>query len=57
MTVDEVLDHYKTQTALARKLGITKAAVSLWAQSKKIPLLRQFQIESLTRGKLKAERA
>jgi DNA-binding transcriptional regulator YdaS (Cro superfamily) len=36
-------------TILARKLGITQAAVSQW---KKIPLARAIQIEALTKGKI-----
>lgn len=56
MKLDQALQHYGSQTALAKALRITKAAVSLWAQDGKIPELRQYQIEALTKGKLKAER-
>lgn len=37
------------KTILARKLGISQAAVSQW---KKIPLARAIQIEALTNGEI-----
>jgi hypothetical protein len=54
MTFDEVMAHYRTPAATARALGITRAAVCQW-QGKRIPLLRQMQLEVLTAGALKRD--
>ncbi len=53
MTKDEAIAEFGTQTALAEALGITQGSISLW--SDKVPVLRQLQIEALTRGRLKAD--
>lgn len=55
MRFAEALQHYGTQAAIARALGIQPAAVAQWAAIKRIPLLRQHQIERLTGGALKAD--
>jgi len=53
MKKSEAVAHYKSMAALARALGITTAAVAQWDE---IPGPRQYQIEVLTDGALKAER-
>lgn len=53
MRTAEVLDHFKTQTAVAKRLGIKQASVSEWGEFP--PDRRQVQIERITRGALKAE--
>ena len=53
MKTKDVIEHYKTQTAVARALNIRDSAVSQWGEFP--PLLRQHQLEKLTGGKLKAE--
>jgi hypothetical protein len=53
MTTAEAIKHYKTQTKLAKKLGIEQGSVSGWGEYP--PPLRQLQIQQLTRGRLKAE--
>lgn len=53
MTKQEAVNHFGTQAALARALGIKKAAVSEWSE---IPIGRQCQIEILTSGMLVADR-
>lgn len=45
-----------TQEATAKALGVTQGAVSQWVQAGRVPLLRQYQIETLTHGALRAER-
>jgi hypothetical protein len=45
---------YGSRRKLAEALGVTVAAVSLWGDT--VPELRQYQLEVLTRGKLKAQR-
>src|SRR5712691_10492691 len=45
--------HYGSASKLARALGVKPAAVITWQE---IPRLRQYQLEVLTEGKLKADR-
>lgn len=52
LTKSDVIEFFGSASALASKLGITKQAVSLWGEA--IPEGRAWQIESITRGKLKA---
>ena len=52
MKKSEAIKHFGTATKLAKALGITKSAVSLWPE--KIPRGRAFEIQVLTKGKLKA---
>lgn len=54
MTKQEAVQHFKTGAKLAEALGITHQAVYDWGE--KVPAVRQYQIEVLTEGKLKAER-
>jgi len=49
---DEVLAYYGTQRQLAQALGITQAAVAQWRE---VPMLRQYQLERLTGGRLKVQ--
>ncbi len=53
MTTDEVVDYFETQEAVAKALGITQSAVSQWDD--RPPMLRQYQIQVLTRGELRAD--
>jgi DNA-binding transcriptional regulator YdaS (Cro superfamily) len=53
MKKSEAVAFYGTQAALAKALGIEPAAVSQWIE---IPEVRQYQIEVLTGGVLKADR-
>jgi hypothetical protein len=39
-----------TQTALAERLGLSRAAVSLWVQEGRVPLGRAYQIQVLSDG-------
>lgn len=56
MTLEQVLDHFEIKPgALAKKLGVTSGAVSQW-KAAGIPQGRQWQIEAMTGGKLKADR-
>lgn len=54
MKVDDVIAHFGTATAAARALGVTKGAVSQWVTAGQIPSLRQYQIERVTGGALRA---
>lgn len=56
MTYEEAIQHYQTQSALAKALGIKGPSVAEWKANGTIPLTRQYQIEVLSGGKLKADR-
>jgi DNA-binding transcriptional regulator YdaS (Cro superfamily) len=47
------VDHFKGKSNLAKALGISPASVSQWPDD--VPELRAYQIERLTKGKLKAD--
>lgn len=49
----DAINHYGSPTLLAKALGITLQAIGQWGEE--VPLLRQFQLESLTDGQLKAD--
>lgn len=53
MRTADVLEHFKTQKAVARALGISQPSVALWGEYP--PPARQLQIQKITRGRLKAE--
>lgn len=55
MTLTDVLEHFKAKPSeLAEKLGVTPGAISQWKDG--IPHGRQWQIEIMTGGALKASR-
>lgn len=53
MTKTQAIEHFGNASAVARALKVTRQSVCSW--SEEIPLLRQMQIEKLTKGKLKAD--
>lgn len=57
MDIEKVIEFFgKTDLECAEKLGVTKGAISQWRQDG-IPELRQYQIETLTGGRFKADRS
>lgn len=52
MKTETVIEYFKTKTALANALDVSKQAISEWKEI--VPFSRQLQIERLTKGKLKA---
>ena len=54
MNKQAAVDYFGSARALAKALNISEGAVSQWET---IPLLRQYQLEVLTSGKLVADRA
>jgi DNA-binding transcriptional regulator YdaS (Cro superfamily) len=54
MDVNDVVQFFGTASEAARRLGVTRAAVSIW-QRRGIPPGRQALIQLQTRGKLRAE--
>lgn len=55
MTVNEVIKFFGGVGATARAMGIKQPSVSKWRKNKRIPYLRQLDIEKHTEGKLKAD--
>ena len=54
MTFDQLIEHFGTQQKTADALGVKQPTVCGW-QDNGIPLGRQYQIQLLTAGRLKAE--
>jgi DNA-binding transcriptional regulator YdaS (Cro superfamily) len=54
MKLKDVLNHFGTQAALARALGMSQPSVNRWVQTKRIPYLRQCQIQVVTNGQFLA---
>ena len=54
MTTEEAVKFYGTKTAVADALGISKSCVTEWGNEP--PMLRQYQLQELTKGKLKLSR-
>jgi len=50
---NKIISHFGSHANLARALGVTRVAVSLW-RTDGIPPQRAIQIERLTGGKFKA---
>ena len=55
MSPQEAIQHFGSQSALAGALGLTQPTVSGWKNEGRIPYTRQFQLQVLTGGKLKAD--
>jgi transcriptional repressor of cell division inhibition gene dicB len=55
MLTANVIKHFGSQVAVARALKIKAPSVADWGRH--VPPLRQLQIEKLTGGKLRADRA
>lgn len=52
--IEDIVDHFGGQKALAVALDVTPAAVTYWVQDGALPARRAIQIERLTEGKFKA---
>lgn len=53
MRTQAAIDHFGGVQKLAAALGITRGAVYLWGST--VPELRQYQLERITDGALKAD--
>jgi len=53
MTMKKALKYFGTQAKIAEALKISQAAVSQWGD--KVPPLRQYQIERITKGELRVD--
>lgn len=56
MTPNQLTRHYGNGNRAARALGISRQAVRRWIAQGYVPETRQYQIEVLTGGKLRADR-
>jgi hypothetical protein len=52
MKTQDAIDFFGSREALAEKLGIDRSATHHWGDI--VPELRQYQIQVLSKGKLKA---
>jgi hypothetical protein len=53
MTTKEAIDHFGGVKPLAQALDIWPTGISRWKD--RPPMLRQYEIERITKGKLKAQ--
>ena len=51
---EEVIEHFGNQANLARELGVTRQAITLWKVLDAIPPGNAVEIERITNGKFKA---
>lgn len=55
MTPQEVIQHFGTQVKAAQALGIKQSSVAGWIKNGVVPEGRQYQIQLLTGGQLRAD--
>lgn len=53
MNIDDAVKYFGSKTKLAEALGIRPSAVTQWGSD--IPAVRQFQIQVISKNKLKAD--
>lgn len=56
MAPQDLLDHFGTQSEIARVLGCAQPSVFEWFEKGQIPEGRQYQIELATNGALRASK-
>lgn len=55
MTFAQLMKHFGTQTAVAKKLGVSQPCVANWAK-RGIPPLQQIKLNKVTDGALKVDK-
>lgn len=55
MTPQQVIEYFETQEKTAKALGVTQQSVAAWVKFGEVPKLRQYQIEKVTKGKLRVK--
>ena len=53
--LNELIEHYGSQTKLAKVLKVTRFAVSQWISQGGLPSMRAIEIEVKTNGRFKAK--
>lgn len=56
MTIHEVLEYFGGIQPTANAVGVTFQSVHQWKQSEKVPEGRQWQIQTLSAGRLTVDR-
>ena len=57
MNIQDLVDYFGSQSAIAKALGTSDQVVSAWKVKNRIPIGRQYEIQILTGGKLRADPA
>jgi DNA-binding transcriptional regulator YiaG len=57
MNIQDLIDHFGSQAAIAKALGTSAQVVSAWKVKNRVPIGRQYEIQLLTAGKLRADPA
>lgn len=56
MTAQQLVDYYKSKVKAAAAIGCSEQTIKNWLASEKgIPHIKQLAIQTLTKGKLKAD--
>jgi len=55
MNTQDLIQHFGTQTAIAKAIGIEIPSVCHWFKTGRIPAIRQLELEEKTQGKLRAD--
>lgn len=55
MKPSEVIEHYKTDVRAAAEIGVSYQSIKNWLKNGKVPRISQLAIQTLTKGKLKAD--
>ena len=54
MRLEKLIDHFGSQTRMAKALNVTQGAVHHWVNADALPPLRAIEIERITFGKFRA---
>lgn len=57
MRTDEAIKFFGSKKKLGKALGIKAPETSIWYWGEFPPMARQYEIQALTKGKLKADKA
>lgn len=55
MKPNDVIEYYKSRIKAAAEIGVTEQTIKNWIELDEIPRLPQLAIQTLTKGKLKAD--
>lgn len=56
MTPDDLLKFFGTKAEIARALGPEPASVGEWFKNNSVPELRQYQVELVSKGRLRSDK-
>ena len=57
MNLDRVIEHFGGLTKTAAALSVTEQTIRNWIKAGDIPIMAQFAIQILSKGKIKADKA